>query len=80
MSDSINPVKNLTPHVLTFAPLRVVFKACDTSRRPQVFVSRQKQDIFFIMSDLFNPMELYNYNRCRKPSRDEAKYRLNKSL
>lgn len=55
-------------------------KPATTSRRPQVFVSRQKQDIFFIMSDLFNLMELYNYNRCRKPSRDEAKYRLNKSL
>ena len=53
MSDSINPVKKFDPHVLTFAPLRVVLKPATTSRRPQVFVSRQKQHIFFIMSKFY---------------------------
>lgn len=33
MSDLlINPVKKSDPHVLTFAPLRVVFKTCDHRR------------------------------------------------
>lgn len=37
MSDLlINPVKKSDPHVLTFAPLRVVLKPATTSRRPQV--------------------------------------------
>ena len=70
MSDStINPMKKSDPHVLTFAPLRVVLKACDHLATTAGSVSRLKH----AYSVMFNLKKLRQKNsKCRKPSRDEA--------
>ena len=52
MSDSINPVKKFDPHVLTFAPLRVVFKACDHLATTAGFVSRLKLVCLIIINTI----------------------------
>lgn len=65
MSDLlINPVKKSDPHVLTFAPLRVVFKTCDHLATTAGFVSRLKLVCLII---------IIRSNECRKPSHDETK-------
>ena len=48
-------------------------KPCDHLATTAGFCLTPETTYFFIMSNLFNLMELYNYNnRCRKPSHDEA--------
>lgn len=41
-----NPMKKSDPHVLTFAPLRVVLKACDHLATPAGFCSTPETCVF----------------------------------
>ena len=70
MSDStINPMKESDPHVLTFAPLRVVLKPCDHLATTAGFVSRLKHaySTMFILKIYVKKTLIVE-----KPSRDEA--------
>lgn len=63
MSDSINPVKKFDPHVLTFAPLRVVFKTCDHLATTAGFVSRLKHhDETKVFKNIMNVLLTLTYS------------------